>query len=140
MNLKIKSTIFQDNYNKEKPMYRLIIYHYVNLKRFKDIIKPLHTKRKQKLNEILNNYTKNPQRLFHRKILLSIKDGNVRKRDISKNIKQNLILVGNNLNWLKKKGLIIPYEKIFTNNGCFHKYKVTKRGEGYLKDSPSFFD
>ncbi len=140
INLKIKSTIFKDNHKKEKPIYRLLIYHYVNLKRFQDIIKPLHTKRKEKLEEILNNYTKNPQRMFHKKILLSIKKGNVRKRDISRGIKKNLILVGNNLNWLRKNKFIEPYKKVCTNKGCFHKYKITPKGKRYIKESYSFFD
>lgn len=134
INLKIKSTIFKDNHKKEKPIYRLLIYHYVNLKKFQDIIKPLHTKRKEKLEEILNNYTKNPQRMFHKRILLSIKKGNVRKKDISRDIKKNLILVGNNLNWLRKNKFIEPYKKVCTNKGCFHKYKITSKGEKYIKN------
>tara|TARA_Y100000034_G_C6806603_1_gene362252 strand:- start:86 stop:1000 length:915 start_codon:yes stop_codon:yes gene_type:complete len=138
--LRIKSMIFQDNYKKEKPIYRLIIHHYQNLKKFQDIIKPLHSKRKEKLKEILNNYTKNPQKMFHKKILLSIKKGYVRKRNIAKGIQQNLILVGNNINWLRKNRFIEPYEKIYTNKGCFHRYKVTQKGERYIKKSLSFFD
>lgn len=138
--LRISSTIFNDKSKIEKPIYRLLIHHRTNLERFLKIINPLHTKRKERLKEILDNYTKNPQKTFHKRILLSIKKGNERKKDISKDIKQNLILVGNNINWLKKKGCIIPFEKVVTNKGCFHKYIITQKGEEYLKKSLSFFD
>ena len=138
--LRIESRVTEDRSKREIPIYRLLIFHKLNLKRFLDIIKPLHPKRKEKLKKILNNYTKNPQRSFHKKILISIKKGNERKRDISKDIKQNLILVGNNINWLKKKEYIIPSEKVVTNKGCFHKYIITQKGEEYLEKSLSFFD
>lgn len=138
--LRIESRITEDKSKREFPIYRLLIFHKSNLKKFSKIISPLHPKRRDRLNEILNNYTKNSQREFHKRILLSIKKGNVRKKDISKHIHQNLMLVGSNLNWLKKKEYIIPYEKIITNKGCFHNYKVTQKGEEYLKNSLSFFD
>ena len=138
--LRIESRIFEDNFKKEKPIFRVLIYHRSNLKKFLDIIDPLHTKRKDKLKEILNNYTKNPQKEFHKKILISIKRGNFRRKEIADDINQGLRLIGNNLNWLKKKDYIEPYEKIYTNKGSFHKYKVTLNGEEYIKNSLSFFD
>jgi len=138
--LRIESRITEDKFNRERPIYRLLIFHKSNLKKFLEIISPLHPKRKDKLREILNNYTRHSQKEFHKRILLSIQKGNIRKRDISKNIHQSLMLVGNNLNWLKKKEHIFPYEKIVTNKGGFHKYKITEKGEEYLNKSLSFFD
>ena len=138
--LRIESRVTEDRSKREIPIYRLLIFHRLNLKRFLDIIVPLHSKRKEKLREILNNYTKNPQKSFHKKILISIKEGNERKRDISKRINLGLVLVGNNLNWLKKKNYIASYEKVCTNKGSFHKYKITNKGEEYLTKSLSFFD
>ena len=133
-NLRIKSTFFKEEKNRERPIYRLFIYHISNLRRFNEVIKPLHSDRKRKLSDIINNYNKNPVRFFHKKVLLSIKNGNVKRSDISKDIKQNKILVGNNLNWLKKKGFILPYEKTYTNKGSFYKYKITPAGDNYLKE------
>lgn len=133
-NLRIKSTFFREEKNREKPIYRLFIYHISNLRRFNEVIKPLHSNRKRKLNDIVENYTKNPVRFFHKKVLLSIKNGNLKRSDISNDIKQNKRLVGNNLDWLKKKGFILPYEKIYTNKGSFYKYKITNDGESYLEE------
>lgn len=138
--LRIESKIFEDKSKRKEPIYRVLIFHKSNLKKFLEIIKPLHQKRKEKLKEILNNYTKNPQREFHKRILLSIKKGNVRRRDISRDIKQSLVLVGNNINWLKKKSYIEPYQKIYTNQGSFYKYRITPKGKEYLNKSLSFFD
>jgi len=138
--LRIESRVIEDKSKREVPIYRLLIFHKSNLKKFLEIIEPLHPKRKEKLREILNNYTKNSQRSFHKRILISIKKGNKRKRDISKDIHQNLVLIGNNLNWLKKKEYIIPFEKVATNKGCFYKYIITQKGEEYLEKSLSFFD
>lgn len=138
--LRIESRIIEDGSKRETPIYRLLIFHKSNLKKFLEIISPLHPKRKEKLIEILGNYTKNSQREFHKKILISIQRGNARKMEIASDIKQNLIITGNNLNWLKKKEYITPYEKICTNKGSFHKYKITSKGEEYLNKSLSFFD
>ncbi len=138
--LNINSRIFEDKSKRKEPLYRLFISHRQNLIKFLKIIKPLHTKRKEKLKERLSDYTKNPQKEFHKRILLSIKKGNTRRREIASDIKQDLILIGNNINWLKKKRYIDSFEKIYTNKGCYHKYKVTGKGEGYLEKSLSFFD
>ncbi|MFH1430890.1 MAG: LAGLIDADG family homing endonuclease [Nanoarchaeota archaeon] len=138
--LRIESRITEDGSKRKTPIYRLLIFHKSNLKKFLEIISPLHPKRKEKLIKILGNYTKNSQREFHKKILISIQGGNARKMEIASNIKQDLIVTGNNLNWLKKKEYVIPYEKICTNKGSFHKYKLTPKGEEYLNKSLSFFD
>ena len=138
--IRINSIISEDKSKRRIPIYRLLVYRRSNLKRFLKIINPLHPKRREKLIQILNNYRRNPTREFHKRILLSIKNGNIRKRDISKDIKQNLVLVGNNINWLKKKGYIIPFEKVVTNKGSFYKYRITFEGEEYLEKSLSFFD
>ena len=138
--LRIESRITEDKSKRETPIYRILIFHKSNLKKFLKIIAPLHPKRKERLNEILGNYTKNSQKEFHKKILISIQKGNTRKMEIASNTKQTLILTGNNLNWLKKKKYIIPYEKICTNKGSFHRYKLTPKGEEYLNKSLSFFD
>jgi len=138
--LRISSTIIEEKSKREKPIYRLLIYSKTNLVRFRDTIRPLHSKRIKKLNEIINNYTRNPSRWLHKKVLLSIKNGNERKRDIAKNLNQKLVITGSNINWLKKKEYIEPYQKIYTNKGSFHKYKLTQQGEEYLNKSLSFFD
>jgi intein/homing endonuclease len=138
--LRIESRVSEEKDGRERPIYRILITHKSNLSKFLRIISPLHNKRKEKLKEILTNYTKNPQREFHKKILLFIKKGYFRKKDISSKLKQNLIITGNNINWLKKKGYIMPYEKIYSNKGSFHKYKITDEGDNYLTNSLSFFD
>jgi len=138
--LRIESRITKDKSKREFPIYRLLIFHKSNLKKFLKIISPLHPKRRDKLNEILNNYTKNSQREFHKRILLSIKKGNVRKREIAKNINQRLPITGSNINWLRKKEFIESYEKVYSNVGSYYKYKITKKGENYLEKSLSFFD
>ncbi len=139
-NLRISSTILEDKSKRKVPIYRIFIYKKSNLEKFLTIINPLHTKRKEKLKEILNNYTRNPSREFHKKILLSIQKGNIRKRDISKDLNLKLVITQNNINWLKKKQYIFAYEKIITNEGGYHKYKITSKGKDYLNKSLSFFD
>jgi len=138
--LRIESRIVEEKSKREVPIYTLLIFHKSNLKKFLKIVSPLHPKRRDKLNEILNNYTKNSQREFHKRILLSIKKGNVRKREIAKNINQRLSITGSNLNWLRKKEFIEPYEKVYNNFGSHYKYKITEKGENYLEKSLSFFD
>ena len=138
--LRIDSRITEDKSKRKIPIYRLLIFRKSNLKRFLKIISPLHPKRRDKLNEILSNYTKNSQREFHKRILLSIKKGNVRKREIAKNINQRLPITGSNINWLRKKEFIEPYEKVYSNVGSHYKYKITEKGENYLEKSLSFFD
>ena len=128
--LKIKSKIQKDSKGREKPIYRIFIYHIINLKRFNNIIKPLHSERKNKLQRIINNFDKNPSRLNHKKILESIQRGNLRRQDIAKDIKKDPVLVNNMISYLKNKGYIVPFEKIYTNNGCFFKYEITGEGLG----------
>lgn len=139
--LRIKSSIFDDKGRRENTIYRLLIYGIINIKRFYDEIEPVHQKRKEKLQEIINSYWKNPEFIFHKDILLSIKKGINRKRDIADKLKINLITAANNINKLRSKGYITPKEKIFSNKGSFFKYQITEKGEEYLeKELLPFFD
>jgi len=139
--LRIKSSIFEDRSRRENAIYVLVIYGIINIKRFYDEIKPVHQKRKEKLQEIINSYWKNPEYIFHKDILLSIKMGINRKKDIASKLKIKLITAANNISKLRNKGYITPKEKIFSNNGSFFKYQITKKGEEYLeKELIPFFD
>ncbi len=141
-NLKIKSTIYEETKGRDKPIYRLFVHHIINLRRFYNLIKPLHTKRKTKLKEIIQKgHNRNPKELYYKKILKAIKKGRLRRKDIEEELNQKLILVSNNIYRLRKKGLIVLQDKIYTNRGCFFRYKLTSRGEKFLKgDLSSFFD
>ncbi|MBS3079302.1 hypothetical protein J4218_04225 [Candidatus Pacearchaeota archaeon] len=137
--LKIKSKIYKEEKSRSRPIYRLTIHHIINLKRFYRIIKPLHSKRQDKLRKIITEFNKNPSRIFHKKILLSIQSGNYRRSDIARDINKSLILVSNNIAYLKEKGFITPFEKNYTNIGCYFKYKMTDSGIKYLEEGESYY-
>ena len=138
-NLNIKPKIYKEITGRKRPIYRLFIYHIINLKRFSKIIKPLHNDRNLKLNKIINEFNKNPSRIFHRKVLLSIQKGNLRRKEIAKNIKCSLIKTANNIAYLKDKKFITPIEKIYTNKGCYFKYEITQKGLEYLRVGGSYY-
>lgn len=138
--LKINSTILSDK-SMNRCIYRLFIHGIINIKRFEDKIKPLHEKRKVKLKEIINSYWKNPEYIFHKDILLAIQKGIDRKRDISKELKLDLITLANNIYKLRKNNYIEPYKITTSNQGAFFNYKITNKGEEYLeKELIPFFD
>lgn len=139
--LRIKSSIFNDKHKRKNTIYRLLIHGILNIRRFNDEIEPVNQKRKEKLQEIITSYWKNPEYIFHKDILLSIKKGVNRKRDIANKLKINLITAANNISKLRSKGYITPKEKIFSNKGSFFKYRMTEKGEEYLeKELIPFFD
>ncbi|MEK6873992.1 MAG: LAGLIDADG family homing endonuclease [Nanoarchaeota archaeon] len=139
--LNIKSRIFVDTNNKEKPLYRLLITHIINITRFFEIIKPIHSKRSKKLEQIIQSFNRNYKGKFHKDILLAIDKGISRKRNIANYLNQNLILINNNLNWLKKNDFIFAKDQIITNKGCFFIYALTDKGKTYLQNgSDSFFN
>lgn len=70
---------------------------------------------------------------------MSIQSGNNRRIDIAKDIHRSLIFVSNNIAYLKKRGFIIPFEKIYTNKGCYFKYKITNNGIRYLEEGDSYY-
>jgi intein/homing endonuclease len=138
--LRIKSRIFKEEKNREKPIYALLINHIVNIKKFDEIIRPVHSKRKLKLKEIIKSFNKNYNGKFHKDILLVIKQGICRKRDIAKRLNLSLDTINNNLAVLKRKGFICPKEKFVTNKGGYFLYALTEKGEDFLKnESGSFF-
>src|SRR3989338_6381679 len=85
-NLKIKSRVFKEEKNRERPIYRLFITHIINIKKFYEIIKPLHSERYEKLGRIIQEFKQNYNNQFHKEILSLIKHGISRKRDIAKKI------------------------------------------------------
>ena len=140
--LKIKSRIYAYNEKRKYPIYRLHIYHIINLTKFQEVIKPLNRKRRDKLNIIIHNSNRNYDEVFRNKILAAINIGYIRKKDISRHLNLSLNIVGNNIYRLRKNKLIEPKSKIFTNKGCYFKYKLTLLGQKYLEDKSSlpFFD
>jgi hypothetical protein len=139
--LKIKSRIYEDNSYRKRIIYRLKIYGIINIKRFNEEIRPAHKKRSSKLYEIVNSYTKNPQFIYHKDILLCIQRGINRKNEIAHNLKISLLTTGNNLHKLRERKCILPYEKVYSNKGIYFRYKLTKTGEKYLKNELiPFFD
>jgi intein/homing endonuclease len=140
-NLGIKSSIYEECEGRLNPIYRLFIHHIINLRKFYKIIQPLHPQKRAKLKEIVERYNKTPVGYLRKPILLSIKSGKTRRTEIAKDISQKPITVGNNILWLRKKGLIEPSKKICTNKGSFYEYRLTDKAKIYLEsDSLPFFD
>jgi intein/homing endonuclease len=142
-NLGIKSTIYEERKGRKKPIYRLFVQHIINIRRFYEIVQPQHTQRSRKLREIIETYSKPYFGVgyLRKPILLSIKSGNTRRSKIAEDISQNPITVGNNIKWLRKRGLIRPSKMVYTNNGGFYEYILTEMGLKYLRDDTlSFFD
>jgi predicted transcriptional regulator len=141
-NLKIKSILYKEN-RENGPIYRLFIYHIINIKRFYDIIRPLQTKRNKKMIEIIESYSGNPIGAFHKKILESIKRGNNKRVEMAEDLNLTKSAVGNNLMWLTRNELINAIEKCYTNKGSFYRYGLTERGLKYLEgelELDPFFD
>jgi intein/homing endonuclease len=139
--LRIKSKIIRDINANQDIIYRLLVYHQINLIRFLKIIKPYHPKRKNKLKEILCSYPdKNPTGFWRKKIILAIRDGYVKRSTIAEKLDVDKHIIGDNLWWLQKKFLISVSKKTWTNKGGFYEYKITKKGLSYLNESHSFFD
>ena len=142
-NLGIKSTIYKEWRGRKKPIYRLFVQHVINIRKFYEIIQPQNTQRSRKLREMIETYSKPYFGVgcLRRPILLSIKSGKTRRIQIAEDISQSPITVGNNIAWLRKKGLIRPLRMVYTNNGGFNEYILTTRGLRYLKnDTLPFFD
>jgi hypothetical protein len=140
--LNITSRITKETYRRNKPIYRIIIYHQLNLKRFLSMINPFHPKRRNKLLKILSTYSnKNPAGFWRHKILQSIKNGYVKRKEIAATLQISKKIVGNYLWWLQRQGLIEPSKKIWTNKGGFYEYALTRKGLSYINiPSHSFFD
>lgn len=133
-NLRITSIIYEEKSKRKSPIYRILIHGIVNIKRFSEIIRPEHKKRKEKLEEVIKSYWKNPEYIFHKAILESIREGINRRREISDKLKVKLDVISNNIYLLRKKGFIEPSEKVYSNSGSFFKYKLTKKGKIYLAE------
>ena len=140
-NLGIKSSIYEERKNRPKPIYRLLIHHIINLRKFYEIIQPSHTQKNSKLKEIIEAYNKPYVGYLRKPILVCIKSGKMRRLEIANELKQSPKTIGNNILWLRKKGLIEPSKKINTNKGSYFEYKLTDKAIIYLKgDTLPFFD
>ncbi|MBU3912959.1 MAG: hypothetical protein KKE50_02590 [Nanoarchaeota archaeon] len=137
---RIKSRIYKEYKNREKPLHRLFITHIENLRRFREIVKPLHSKRKLKLEEACKEFDRDYDGKYHKAILSAISEGINRKRDIQNYLKISSVKVLNNLYWFKRHKLIYAKEKVITNLGGFHTYDLTENGKKFLQESGSFFD
>ncbi len=125
----------------KKPLYRLFITHIVNIKKFNDLVKPLHSERRIKLNGVVRSFKKNFNGRYHKEILKLIKSGISRKRDILAHLKVTPNIINNNLMYLKRNGFIWPKERFITNKGGYFLYSLTDKGEDFLNnESGSFFD
>jgi len=139
-NLKITSKIIEDYSNREKPIYRIIIYNIINIKRFYRIIKPLHSERIKKFKKMFDNSDFTPKGVFAHKVLRCINSGKIKRIEIAKELNRKTHLVGNDLRLLKKKNLI-DAKGNYTNKGSFFEYRLTETGRIYLKKSlDSFLD
>ena len=132
--LSIQSRIYTEM-RSSGPIYRLAIYHQDNLRSFAAIIKPLHPKRKAKLDSLLKTYNKNriPQLSLRRRILFSIHCGNSTRRQIALDTGLSLTRVGNQLYKLRRQHLIAKPIMTWTNLGGFGAYRLTVSGEKFLQ-------
>ena len=123
-----------------KPLYRLNIYHIINLKRFDRLIKPLHSIRSAKLKKIIEDFPKRvaPKGLFHRKILLILKDEESKRTKISKKLNRKTNLVGNDLRWLKDRKFISA-KGFYSNGGSYYLYRITKKGKRFVEKNLDSF-
>ncbi|MDA4135062.1 MAG: LAGLIDADG family homing endonuclease, partial [Thaumarchaeota archaeon] len=111
-------------------IYRLVIYHQDNLRKFADIIKPFHPKRSAKLARILETYHKEriPELSLRIKILRSIELGNTTRRQIALSLGLSHSRVGNQLYKLRKRKLLAKPTLIWTNHGWYGVYRLTAKG------------
>ena len=139
--LGIKCSLKRDISSGKRPIYRLYIFHQINLAKFLKVISPYHSKREKKLKEVLSSYSdQNPVGFWRNKILLAIKEGYAKRKEIALRLKISKRTVGNYLWWLSKNELISPSKKVWTNKGAFYEYELTRKGLEYLNSSHSFFD
>jgi intein/homing endonuclease len=140
-NLKIKSIIYKEYKNRKKPIYRLFITHLKNIRRFSELVNPLHSERKLKLVEACKDFSKNYKGKYHKLILEAISKNYNRNSKIQMFTKLNTKVLDNNLTWLKRHKLIFAKERIITNNGCYYIYDLTPDGKYFINTkSSSFFD
>ena len=67
------------------------------------------------------------------KILLSIKNGNIKRSGISADLEFSSAKLGHHLKWLIKNNLIKISRKVSTNKGGFYEYALTTKGSAFLK-------
>ncbi len=139
--LRVVSKLYTDTSARKKPIYRLCIFHKLNLIRFLKIVKPYHPKRIAKLMELLETYPgKTYVSYWRSKVLSAIKKGCTKRRSIAIKLKVGKKIIGGNLRWLLSKQLISISKKVWTNKGGFYEYKITKKGLQYLQNAHSFFN
>lgn len=134
----IKSRIFLD----QKRIYRLIITHQNNLKRFLESIKPLHPTRAKKLKGVLETFDEDriPEGNLRTKILNLLKDkGNLTRAKLSSFLNIKITKFSWHLRWLQKQKLIKVIKKIVTKNGNYYIYGITSKGEKYLANEYGSF-
>jgi len=118
-------------------IYRLVVYHQENLRRFALIIRPLHPKRAIKLAALLETYRKDriPELSLRTKILRSIQRGNATRKQIASDLNLSLSRVGNQLYRLREQNLIAKPAMIWTNHGGYGVFRLTSVGERVLNRS-----
>lgn len=129
--INITSRLFFD----ENRIYRLMITHQNNLRRFLELIEPLHPIRAKKLADILETFDKGrvPQGSVRIKILDILKEqGTLTRSQISDFLNIKMTKFSWHLKWLQKKRLIEIIQKVATRNGCYYLYGLTDEGKNYL--------
>jgi len=133
--LNIHSTIFEEKREHLKYFYRLIIRDRDSLIRFKEIIKPLHKKRAEKLALLTTSYKSDwiSSKTLNIKILNLLSECNLRRKELSNSLNISIPKLGSFLIGLRNKELIYVVKNVVTNKGSWFIYGITKKGKDYLK-------
>lgn len=127
--LGINSKLYKE---KNRIMFRLVISDRRSTIRFYRRIKPLHTKRSEKLRDLVENY-KNMDWISSKdlipKILRLLLNGPKKRFEICRSLNISYSKAGLRLKNLKKNGLIKAYK--FERHWCI--YSITDKGQHYLK-------
>ncbi|MDP2907564.1 MAG: LAGLIDADG family homing endonuclease [Nanoarchaeota archaeon] len=127
--LEIDSKLYKE---KDRVMFRLFIGGRNNIIRFYRKIKPLNTKRNEKLRGLVENY-KNTDWISSKdlipKILKLLLNGPKKRSEICHNLNISYSKAGLRLKNLKKNGLIKADK--FERHWCI--YSITDKGQHYLK-------
>jgi DNA-binding transcriptional ArsR family regulator len=130
LKLSIGSIISKEIGKRKKPVYRLFIYHQNNLKKFYEVISPLHPKRRKKLFDVIKSYNKNriPEGVLAKNILFALKQlgGKATRKEISNKLNINPRKLGWHLSWLYKNNFLNFKEKRVKGNKIYIYYLTNK--------------
>ena len=126
---------------KDHDIFNLYIYSRTNLENFLKIVAPYHKQKRSRLESLLKSYDDNrvPEGSLRRGVLNSLVNKPKRRVKIASDLGLPKVKLGWHLKWLRKNKLIEVVKEVYTNNGAYFVYRITRNGKKYLSHENGTF-